>query len=859
MMTMQLLRDDLIILPPQKGGKMYLVRDPRSREVFEFGESEYFLLDAIRKPYAEAELLARFNARFGFESTIEDLQEFLVILNEWGLLQESLDTSASERTPVVRLTRRPLRPSPTASHPRTAPDTVSRSSLDTGDRGSAEPPQKPSPSLNNKVSTNLPDNSSNEDAPDGTESELSPPEVRSSINREIPRHNHWSLFCPERFFDLLILWLYPMHFLLNVLPLLWIISIIGLLFNLQWVEAYFPKELAQFDLIARVLAVMFTTSLVAQGVKGITARFYRANVPSFGITLVFGLFPRFHVPIVNFQELPRKARLRIALNPILARLTLFSLGTILWLMTRSSGTLLPMMGYLLADISMLSLLLDTTPFMQGTDGYLLLTALLEIPNLRQKANRAFFSYFSKRPSAFLYRNTENAFALRVYALACLTYMIGLFGLYGVFSAWHLESSYQGAGVVLFLVITVYVLLYFRRQISLGKANLRAKREAAREAAREAKESGGTGRLRTTVNSKPEEGFRQRPRVSKKPDSSQSTWLRYLLIALFIGCLFLPYYPYETGGTAQVLSVTRSEIHAETAGVVEKVFFEGGEWVEKGTVIARMDNHTQIKDVLTTQAALQEQRSNIAKLLTTPTKEEVDLAVQQLELARVQSNYSIDREKRMKKLYESGYVSLDSYDSVKKSMEVDKQEVLEKDANVLAVKNKVNTNQIEAARAEEKRLQEELKYYQEQLRRTSLRAPTDGRIITMDLKNFQNKYLKAGDLFAQIEDARHVRVQISIPESDASEASLNARVRLKVWDYPNQFFYGTISEIYPATSTTSSGTVVVQVESVIPNQNDLLKSGMTGYAKVEGSKMFVIEAFTRALVRFVLIEVWSWIP
>jgi hypothetical protein len=35
--------------------------------------------------------------------------------------------------------------------------------------------------------------------------------------------------------------------------------------------------------------------------------------------------------------------------------------------------------------------------------------------------------------------------------------------------------------------------------------------------------------------------------------------------------------------------------------------------------------------------------------------------------------------------------------------------------------------------------------------------------------------------------------------------------------------------------------------------------MTGYAKIESKERPVVVAFTRWLMRFLFVEVWSWIP
>ena len=48
-------------------------------------------------------------------------------------------------------------------------------------------------------------------------------------------------------------------------------------------------------------------------------------------------------------------------------------------------------------------------------------------------------------------------------------------------------------------------------------------------------------------------------------------------------------------------------------------------------------------------------------------------------------------------------------------------------------------------------------------------------------------------------------------------------------------------------------------TTIDNPAGELKSGMTGYAKVDGETLPVWKAFTRAIFRFIDVELWSWIP
>ena len=56
---------------------------------------------------------------------------------------------------------------------------------------------------------------------------------------------------------------------------------------------------------------------------------------------------------------------------------------------------------------------------------------------------------------------------------------------------------------------------------------------------------------------------------------------------------------------------------------------------------------------------------------------------------------------------------------------------------------------------------------------------------------------------------------------------------------------------------NTGTVFLRAE--VPNPDQELRTGMTGYTKIEGSSMPVWKAFTLAVQRFVTVQVWSWIP
>ena len=127
---------------------------------------------------------------------------------------------------------------------------------------------------------------------------------------------------------------------------------------------------------------------------------------------------------------------------------------------------------------------------------------------------------------------------------------------------------------------------------------------------------------------------------------------------------------------------------------------------------------------------------------------------------------------------------------------------------------------------------------------------------MEMKAGQ--FLKEGDLFATYENTEIIQAEIQLPEADIPEVKIGASVKVRPDAYPTRFFYGNVVLIAPtATHTPDSKVVLVRVN--IPNPKQELKPNMTGEAKIEGSWKPVIVAFTRPIVRFIMVEVWSWFP
>ena len=87
-------RADLIIRPMGEGGR-YVVKLPGTHDYFHLGEEEHFLLGQLDGKQDAEDVCAAFEARFGEPLTEEDLDAFVAMAREQGLL----DASGGRRPP----------------------------------------------------------------------------------------------------------------------------------------------------------------------------------------------------------------------------------------------------------------------------------------------------------------------------------------------------------------------------------------------------------------------------------------------------------------------------------------------------------------------------------------------------------------------------------------------------------------------------------------------------------------------------------------------------------------------------------------------------------------------------------------
>ena len=155
---------------------------------------------------------------------------------------------------------------------------------------------------------------------------------------------------------------------------------------------------------------------------------------------------------------------------------------------------------------------------------------------------------------------------------------------------------------------------------------------------------------------------------------------------------------------------------------------------------------------------------------------------------------------------------------------------------------------------------QLALVEEQLARTALTAPLDGFIVTGDLSQSLGSPVERGQVLFEVAPLADFRVVLQIDERDIAHVMLGQRGELTVSSIPGERFAFTVSRITPV-NTAKEGRNFFRVEAELDHAGDAarLRPRMEGVGKVEIDRRKLVWIWTRTLVDWVRLWIWTWMP
>jgi multidrug resistance efflux pump len=840
---------------------IYLLKHPDSGEIFEFGEKEYWLCRILDNRVKTPEIFAQFYQDFNQYIDQEFIHDFYQTLSTLNLLDNNVLAPFNDDSLESEAIR------------------VNDNSYD-----SNEPPAflyHPAPKTETNISS---------------------------------KSGKYVLFKPD--FGLKILNSLAPHplIIISLFILIFMISSGILLKNkfLFWQDfIFFAKPI---PLVTKAGFAWIFVNLLSQIASGSVYTHYGGIVKEFGLQLILGLIPVFYISPARNKEFTRREKLWIFAAPLLFRVFLLNLGIITWFIFRETKIEIATFALILSHISLISLVLNSNPFWQ-TPGYLWLTTYLKDPQLKERSLLILQSKFTPN---YLPINLSNVATLKFkfYAIMCLVFVILIPGLLLLATALFLGAKLRITGLIIFLILGIPVWRWYRSK-NIEKNHNKSKFSELKMNEKTANNSSKslTKRIPLFVKQnylkiavtlgllmvlnlpyqyRPGGNIKLLPPQEKEIQADISgkitkvtvkggdgSWLKYRTIIA------------EINPSRQLNFST--PIDNDRLVKLEEINYQKHLQQKAQAKLEELLSTPRPESVTVAQRELEiaQQESEKATSELNSAQNEITVAQSQLKEEMVRLDFRQREASRLEELYQQGAIPLQEiedaqrqaqisqvevetrknnvetqlrkFEEEQKNINIKTKEIEREQANLALVMSGPNSHEIEAARkdieaigSEIRRLNQQLNNTKQELQGRKLLMPFDGYIITPYLEQKVGTYLEQGETFAIAENSRKITAEIEVAESDAGEFALGARTEIKLTAYPKKKIIGEVINIEPVAKEESNGNFIkVLVE--IPNGDGLLKSGMSGYAKIDGKIKPLGVVIFRPIIRFVEIEVWSWIP
>ena len=637
-----------------------------------------------------------------------------------------------------------------------------------------------------------------------------PSQPRPRFVRGTPLYLRFRAFDPDRLLDILIgrvQFFFTRGFAIgSAMLLLWAI------FTAVVERGAILQDLARIwsfqSLLIAWITVLAVTTL-HEFAHGLTCKHFGGHVHEMGFMLIY-FNPAFYCNVSDAWLFPKKSsRLLVTAAGAYFELFVWSVATLVWTVVEQ-GTWLSGLALIVMATSAFKQFFNLNPLIK-LDGYYLLSDLLDVPNLRQRAFDYLRSFVRKltgapmKPVSPASRRERWIFA--AYGAVAFTFSYWFLGTIVLGIGGYLTERYQGAGFGAFVAFSALLFPKSMRRL-----------------------------------------FNHRVKL-------------LILAAGLVTLAFILRVPLRVGGALELRPARNADVAAAVAGVIERVYVDEGDVVRTGDTLAVLSPHEQRARLSAVQAEIAEKEAQLRLLNAGPRAEEV--AVARLEAARLLEPLKLAETQaaRMRQLATTNAVTPAEYERAREQVAVLSNELQQARARldlllagsrpeeILAM-----AQAVERARAERDRLQGEMG-------RLSLLAPHGGVVTTPRLHEKVGAYVKPGDLVAEVHALDRLTAEIAVSERDIGEVRIGSPVAIRLRSHPGRTFQGKVTRVAQTVvdSVWRVGTAPrsVRVEVDLENGELLLKPKMTGYARITTGDRRLIDVLTLRLRRFIRVEFWSW--
>ncbi|NND99503.1 MAG: HlyD family efflux transporter periplasmic adaptor subunit [Pirellulaceae bacterium] len=124
--------------------------------------------------------------------------------------------------------------------------------------------------------------------------------------------------------------------------------------------------------------------------------------------------------------------------------------------------------------------------------------------------------------------------------------------------------------------------------------------------------------------------------------------------------------------------------------------------------------------------------------------------------------------------------------------------------------------------------------QHQQQQVEIRSPIDGVILSGTLERAEAAAVDTGEVVYEIAPLDQMRIEVTIPAQEITHVTVGQDARIWIDGMSGQSFVGRIERVNPRSELREGRNVFVATVT-LPNDNDLLRPGMTGSVRIDGAR------------------------
>jgi len=290
--------------------------------------------------------------------------------------------------------------------------------------------------------------------------------------------------------------------------------------------------------------------------------------------------------------------------------------------------------------------------------------------------------------------------------------------------------------------------------------------------------------------------------------------------------------------AQVGAIVK--IGARATGTIREMNVRVGDHVEKGQVIAMIDDREEQAKLAEVKARLAQVEAEL-NLTESVYPKRIAEAEANLKLAAAKRDYATANLKRQEMLFKKGLIAQDSLEQVRRDAIISESETNANEASLVRVKAEFDKERLKDKMAVEE-AQASLNSAQTKISYAKIISPISG--VVANITTQQGETVVAGLQVANlitVLDPSRLEMWIYVDETDVGQVRPGMRVRFTVDAFPDRTFKGEVDQIYPQPEIRDNIVYYQALVRLDPVESESLRPEMTTQCQI------VVEEKKNALV------------